>query len=132
MASAEMIPMSRAVHPDPVSGESFPSHRFAPRPRRRTSRTAPIHPAGVSRVTPPMRVYDVVNGPRSTTRRGCRSFPLREGVEKHRHGADVHGEGAQSEHVRRNTGQFAADHADELAACREVGFDPKEFSTASA
>ena len=46
-------------------------------------------------------------------------FPLGEGVEENGHRADVHGADADAEHVGGNAGEFAAEHAQGLAARRQ-------------
>ena len=43
-------------------------------------------------------------------------FALGEGVEENRHRADVHGANADAQHVGRDASEFAAEHAQRLAA----------------
>ena len=45
-------------------------------------------------------------------------FALGKRVQEHRHRADIHGKRPDAEKMRRDAGQFAADHADVLAALR--------------
>src|SRR3954463_10138198 len=72
-----------------------------------------VDPAGrqIARKTTDARVSCSETGARERLDQIINLFALREGVHEHRQRAHIHGERAKPQKMRRNTRQFAADHA---------------------